>query len=240
MRKLMGTRWVVAKLFGLMVVVAWLSACIKIPPQTYLNSEYATKDAYFASVPPPPFEKSEEHKAELALVLKAQQNATKEEKKRAESEFELNPDAFRSAIGPWFVSAELPATTSLLTRAMAESKPTYGSLKEYYQRPRPPMGNKNIKPLDGKNFDDLSYPSGHSFRGTLWGLILADLIPDKAEAIIMRSQEIGWDRVIAGMHHPSDIYAGRVVAYMVYRNMKNSEAFKVDMETARQELAGHQ
>ena len=80
-----------------------------------------------------------------------------------------------------------------------------------------------------------SYPSGHSTRGTVYALVLAEVFPDKREEILAIGREIGWDRVLIGKHFPTDIYAGRVLAKAIFRELMASPAFQHDLAEARAE-----
>ena len=187
-------------------------------------------------LPPPPPDDSAEHQAELELVLRAQRSATREDLARAESEYKLTLDAFRSVLGPWCGEENLPATRRLIKAAAAIADPLAAALKTHYRRARPPVGDSAIKPLDLPHFDHESYPSWHAARGILYAEILAELLPARREGLLRRGQEIGWDRVIAGMHHPSDITAGRILAHLVVRDLMRRDPFRSLLGEARREV----
>ena len=176
-------------------------------------------------LPAPPADQSAEHKAELELVLHAQRGASAAELARLRREFKLGLAAFGPVLGPWFRRDKLPATQQLVARAVEIADKLCIQLKGFYRRARPPAGNPAIKPLDVKHFDHQSYPSWHATMGMLHALLLAELVPAQREALIGRGQEIGWDRVIAGMHHPSDIAAGRMLAQLVFRSLMRKPDF---------------
>ena len=50
-----------------------------------------------------------------------------------------------------------------------------------------------------------------------------------------RGREIGWDRVIGGVHHPSDITAGRVLGLAVARALLRNPDFQTDLEEVKEE-----
>jgi acid phosphatase (class A) len=54
-----------------------------------------------------------------------------------------------------------------------------------------------------------SYPSGHATRGLAYAAVLAELVPERREALLERGRQVGVDRVIGGVHWPSDIEAGQ-------------------------------
>jgi acid phosphatase (class A) len=71
-------------------------------------------------------------------------------------------------------------------------------------------------------------------------LVLADLLPDKHDAILAHARQMGWHRVQIARHYPTDIYAGRVLAQAVVQQFKKSEAFQKDFEEVKAELAAAQ
>jgi acid phosphatase (class A) len=68
-------------------------------------------------------------------------------------------------------------------------------------------------------------------------LVLADLFPDHHDAIIAEARNIGWHRVEIARHYPTDIYAGRVLAQAIVREMKNDPDFQKDFAAAQAEIA---
>jgi len=50
-------------------------------------------------------------------------------------------------------------------------------------------------------------------------------VPDKHDAILSVARNIGWHRVEIGRHYLTDIYAGRVMAQAIVREMKASPDF---------------
>jgi acid phosphatase (class A) len=68
-------------------------------------------------------------------------------------------------------------------------------------------------------------------------LVLADLFPDKHDPIIAVARNIGWHRVEIARHYPSDIYAGRVLAQAIVREMKKNPNFQHDFAQSKAELA---
>ena len=84
------------------------------------------------------------------------------------------------------------------------------------------------------------YPSGHSTRGTVYSLVLAEVFPEHKEAILEIGRNIGWDRVLIGMHFATDIYAGRVLGQAIVRELLASPAFQSDLAEAKAEAQAAQ
>ncbi len=74
--------------------------------------------------------------------------------------------------------------------------------------------------------NSFGYPSGQSSWGTAVALILAELIPARADPILACGSDWGDSRIICGAHNASAVAAGRQVA----------GAFRTDMEAVRTEL----
>jgi acid phosphatase (class A) len=112
------------------------------------------------------------------------------------------------------------------------------AVKSHWKRTRP--YEMDPKLTFGRPETSFGYPSGHSSRGTVQALLLAELFPDKREAILNIGREIGWDRVLIGKHFPTDIYAGRVLGQAIVRELLASPAFQKDLAAARAELEAAQ
>jgi len=187
-----------------------------------------------ALLPPPPAAGSDEAKIEIETVLKLQASRTPAEVDRAKAEAKLTPAAFAPVLGESFTAANLPAVFALLTDAAADSKLLSDAAKVHFARKRPQFVDDRVTPAITGEID-ASYPSGHATRGMLWAGILSEIAPDKTDLLVQRGEEIGWDRVIAGVHAPTDIYAGRVVGQALFQNMKSNPDFAARLAKAKAE-----
>lgn len=186
-------------------------------------------------LPPPPAADSEETKAELETILRLQETRTSAQAARAKADAKIEMQSFRAAIGPWFTPENLPLLTQLLKNVEKDSKCYSDGAKSVFGRQRPKFVHKKVKALiEGQ--DEASYPSGHATRGMLMAIILTELSPENAAAIMNRGWELGWNRVIAGVHYPSDVVAGRVLGKAIARAMMVNPAFKQDFEKAKAEF----
>ncbi len=82
-----------------------------------------------------------------------------------------------------------------------------------------------------------SYPSGHSTVGNLDALILAELAPDLKDQLLARGEQIGTDRIIGGVHFPSDVAAGHTLAQALFAKFMASPDFQADLAKAKAEIA---
>ena len=67
-------------------------------------------------------------------------------------------------------------------------------------------------------------------------MVLANLIPEKASAIMDRARLYGNNRIFCGAHYPSDVAAGEVLGVMVGNDLVNNKKFKTLMKKAKEEL----
>ena len=83
-----------------------------------------------------------------------------------------------------------------------------------------------------------SYPSGHSTFGTMTAIILSNMVPEKRAALYKRGWDYGQQRVVAGVHYPSDVEAGRIQASVVVAELMQNPQFQSDFAAAKTELRG--
>jgi acid phosphatase (class A) len=57
--------------------------------------------------------------------------------------------------------------------------------------------------------ESFSYPSGHATRGVLAARVLAELAPARRAELLRLGEQVGYDRVVGGVHYPSDVLAGQ-------------------------------
>ena len=143
-----------------------------------------------------------------------------------------------STLAVWAItlkSESLPKTKAFFEHILKETKAITNIGKNHWKRTRPYADDPEIhSPKPEKSF---SYPSGHSTRGTVCAAVLADLFPEKRDAILAAGCAVGWHRIQIGVHYPSDVYAGRVLGHAIAQNLFLSESFQEDLAEVRAELA---
>jgi acid phosphatase (class A) len=89
--------------------------------------------------------------------------------------------------------------------------------KHYFSRARPFIASSDVQPTvpvkPGDAYD--SYPSGHATFGYMSAILLAQMVPEKRDALFARGREFGANRVVDGVHYPSDVEAGRIDGTLV-------------------------
>ncbi|HEY4415751.1 MAG TPA: phosphatase PAP2 family protein [Verrucomicrobiae bacterium] len=189
---------------------------------------------------PPPLAGSVEQAADLMEVRMVSRSAPSNdvavalvENKGVELEY------FTPITGEALVSGKLPKTEAFLKRVHHDAAEVVNAAKDHWQRPRPYAADPSLAPA-GKLQKSFSYPSGHSTESMTIALVLADVFPDKREALVAKARSIGWHRVEIARHYPTDIYAGRVLAQAMVRAMEANPDFQKDLAEARAEIAGAQ
>lgn len=124
--------------------------------------------------------------------------------------------------------------TSLVTTDQMRVAP-----KAYYHRLRPfEMYGEHL--LSPETEDDVrgegSYPSGHTARGWIVALLLAEINPAQADTIFARGWMYGESRVIEGAHWQSDVDVTRAAASIGYAALQSCPAFREQMEKAKAEF----
>lgn len=187
---------------------------------------------------PPPLPGSAEQAADMAEVLAVYHSATSNDIAAAFAEKKFNVFNFTPAAGAFFQSNNLPKTTAFFERVQADARTVTDNAKDYFHRPRPYTVDPSLG--HAKPEKHPSYPSGHAAETMVLALVIADLLPDRHDAIIAISRDISWHRVEIGDHYPTDIYAGRVLAQAIVKQMKKNDAFQHDFAEAKAEIAAAQ
>ncbi|CAN7341819.1 phosphatase PAP2 family protein [Phenylobacterium sp. LjRoot219] len=195
-------------------------------------------------VPPPPAPGSEamardEAAAKAAVALRGGPRwnvATND----AELKLPQAAQTFSCALGVKLDPAKAPHVFTLLQRSLGDLGLSTYAAKTKYMRARPftangaPTCTPSFEPVLRK---DGSYPSGHSAAGFGWGMILAELAPDRGDQLVARGRAFGQSRVICNVHWQSDVEEGRVVAAAVVARLHSDPQFRADLEAARAEMA---
>jgi acid phosphatase (class A) len=184
---------------------------------------------------PPPAPDSPAGKADLQAVLEAQRARTPAEVADAQADVQLSVFRFADVMGPSFTPAKLPFTAAFFDRISSDDLQATRTAKTYFNRPRPFAADPEVKPIVHEPAN-ASYPSGHAAFAYVDAIILADMVPEKAAAIFDRAALFAHHRVVAGVHYPSDIEAGRIAGAVTGNVLLHDPKFMADFATARTEL----
>ena len=186
-------------------------------------------------LPPPPANDSPDTKAELGELLVIQVARTPDMVARAQADAVEEVWRFADVIGPKFNPETLPKTAALFERLVATDNAVVDPAKTTFARMRPHMISDLIKPVV-KLSSSGSWPSSHAALGTLMGIVLGDMIPEKRAAIMERAWSYAENRLVAGMHFPSDVEMGRVSGSVIAAFALKQPQFLADYDAAKSEL----
>jgi len=224
-----------ALVFAAVFAVACASGLAKESALNYLK---AGKPDAATLLAPPPLPGSAEEAADLNEVRAVYHAASSNDLAAAYAEKSFSVFNFAAAVGPFLVATNLPKTTMFFAKVQSDAATVTDVGKDFFKRPRPYTTDPSLS--NGKLEKSFSYPSGHSTESMVLALVLADLFPDKREAIVAHARLMGWHRVQIARHYPTDIFAGRTLALAIVKQFKKSDAFQTDFEAAKAELASAQ
>jgi hypothetical protein len=184
----------------------------------------------------PPAPDSPENRADIQAVLSRQKTRTPADIARARSEETLSPAAFADVLGTGFTPDKFPLTFALLNDATTDADSISSAAKQLWHRPRPPLQDHDIHPVVPVPAN-ASYPSGHATRGALWSIILAQLAPELKDRLLARGAQIGQDRIVGGVHFPTDVAAGQKLGRALAKRFLENPKFQTDLERAEAEFA---
>ena len=163
---------------------------------------------------PPPAPDTDEGKADLQAVLAMQRTRTQAQLKGARADTEESVFRFADVIGPEFQPENLPFASAFFQRISSDSEEAVAVAKAYFNRPRPFVLDHDVRPIVGRS------PSpwlsrGHATFAYVNAILLAYMLPEKAEAIFSRARRFARNREIGGVHYPSDTGAGLISASVI-------------------------
>lgn len=146
---------------------------------------------------------------------------------------------FSCALGVPVSAQDTPRLYLLLQRSMVDAGLATYAAKDHYQRTRPFVfyKEKTCAPADEEALrKDGSYPSGHTAIGWAWALLLSELSPAQADAVLARGRAFGENRLICNAHWQSDVLQGRAVGAGAVAVLHANPQFNADMAAARAEI----
>ena len=134
---------------------------------------------------------------------------------------------------------ETPEIWKLMETSLATTDQMRVAPKAYYHRLRPfelyeehLLSTETEAELSGEG----SYPSGHTMRGWLTALLLAEINPVRADTLYARGWMYSESRVIEGAHWQSDIDATRAGASIAFAALHTSPEFLTQLQKAKTEF----
>jgi acid phosphatase (class A) len=225
----------------------FVSVSVSLMAATFAVSSAAlAADAFYLSpsevdlvhvLAPPPTADSPAGKADLQAVLAAVQSRTDAEIKHAQADDRRIVFRFADVMGPNFRSESLPFATQFFQHVYEDGNAATVAAKAYFKRQRPFVVDPDIK-IIVVQAPDFSYPSNHSTFAYEAGILLAAMVPEKAAAIFDRADDYAHNRVIAGVHFPTDVEAGHISGSVIDNMLLHDAHFLTDFERAKSEVRG--
>lgn len=185
-------------------------------------------------VPPAPAEGSPADLADLAELRRWQQERTPEQCAAAWLQEDAGYEAFFGAVSP-FARPTPEKVADVFKRVRVDSGSVTWLLKEKYERPRPFKRDINFIPCLERE-GGYAYPSGHSAVAWTFAHILSELEPAQAQTYRAYAAQAALNRVIGGVHHPTDTEAGRLLGGALFRALMKEKKFRADLELLRRYL----
>jgi acid phosphatase (class A) len=188
-------------------------------------------------LPPPPGPDSAQQKDELTEMLHIQATRTPAEVEEARKDVQTSIYRFADALGnpPGFAPGKLPRTEALFRDLSRNEVTVLNPAKDAFARPRPFVTYPQIEPVLERP-PSYSYPSGHSTWAVAVGVVLADMVPERRAAILERARGYAHNRVVGGVHYPSDVEEGLVGGTVLAAMLFDCPAFAAEEAAAKAEL----
>jgi acid phosphatase (class A) len=217
---------------SVVIVVLTLAGSAAAVEATFINSD---RFDLTKLLPPAPAPDSEQQKRDLAAVLSLQNNRTSSQVERALYNAKAGVFGFADVLGSNFDAEHVPAVAALLTKVRGDAAVAFSAGKQVWNRSRPYLITTDIHPM-GDRPEDSSYPSGASTAGYLTAIVLANMVPERGPELFARGREFGDDRVVLGVHFPTDVEAGRLAATALATVLMQDPVFLKEFREARLEL----
>ncbi|MDP1630706.1 MAG: phosphatase PAP2 family protein [Caulobacter sp.] len=211
-------------------------------PSGYLAAE-ALPDS-MVILGPPPAADSPRATAEMAAFRASRALEGSARWTQATADAELFGDkahaSFACAAGVAISEEKTPVLSRMMDRVLIDAGRSVSSAKAHYDRKRPLIVDDSLPicvPREDWMKTNGSYPSGHAAIGWAWALVLTEVEPARATAILARGQAFGESRAVCGLHFASDIIAGQTMGAATVARLHADPEFLKDLALARAEAA---
>ena len=191
-------------------------------------------------------------KDNLATVTAINRDATQATRQQALADAEgisylyFLSDAMGPRLGKAFLAAYDKGELGKAAALIKASEVSTGAAKKHFNNPRPFLIQGNTIHLvpddvvvkDGKPYtaDGGSFPSGHTNTGYTDALLMAEMIPERFDALVTRGARYGYSRIVLGVHYPLDVMGSRMVAQRNVAHYLNDAKYRALFNEARDQL----
>lgn len=175
---------------------------------------------------PHPAKGSEEERREFEFLENLQRTRTEEQCMLAANQESSSLGALFANDGGPLSRTEAKILTVRFLEAYASAGINIYLAKSLYERPRPYDANPALTPCIAKESSS-AYPSGHTALSRMFARILSRIYPERAAALMKRADEVAMNRMLGGVHHPSDIVAGKKLGDAMATEVDDEELMKM-------------
>jgi len=181
--------------------------------------------------PPAPSPGSPLDQADFTELHKWQTLRTSEQCALAGAEGEAYFDQFFGRLRPF--TGRLPGeSAAFLLRVREDIGTAVNVFKARNARKRPFLSDPGLSPCLGR-IGGLAYPSGHAAIARVYALMLTEIAPLRRAEFMARADEAALYRVIGGVHHPTDIEAGKRLADILFIRFMQDARFRAGLQKLR-------
>ena len=155
-------------------------------------------------------------------------------------------DAMGPRLGKAFIAAYDKGELSKAAALIKASEVSTGAAKKHFNNPRPFLIQGNtihlvpddvvVKDNHPYSADAGSFPSGHTNTGYTDALLMAQMIPERFDALVTRGARYGYSRIVLGVHYPLDVMGSRMVAERNVAHYLNDAKYRTLFNEARDQL----
>ena len=142
--------------------------------------------------------------------------------------------AFAEVLGPKLTARDLPLTFALIRDTGNDTGERIEESKRVWNRSRPYEDDPRVKPSITLPTGS-SYPAAIAVSARIYAVVLGELFPEKRSELLARGWLIGWGRVMAGVHYPSDVSASLTLGDYFAQRLLASPSFRADLAKAKAE-----
>lgn len=217
-----------------------IAATIAVPAGAQ-NFVDAGRDGLIALVEAPPGDGSVAGAADLETVhiIEGLRTPAVEREAAIDGDMPALQWAERS-LGPGYSPDRQPAAFALFELVRSDMTKVVDDVKAAgYQRQRPHQRDPGVRPsLSIEGHGSNAWPSGRAAATRVWAGVLADIFPERSDALVLAARRSAHLRVIGGVHYPTDLIAGYRLADAFLAKLRASPLYQCRLAAARQGKAG--
>ncbi len=168
---------------------------------------------------PPPAVGSAADREDFRILHIYQNDRTQEQCKAADLQARISVDGMFGPSTGILTADEVKKVAVEGERVIKKVFSIVDPFKEYYRRVRPYNADRTLHPCITLPGGNKAYPSGHATVGIVLADFLAKKFPAKKMALLEQGKQAGVNRLIGGVHHPSDVVAGQFLGKQIVKDL---------------------